>query len=1028
MSRAEVDLQISVRKACSTDEVPPKRKHVRACIVYTWDHKNSRAFWNAVKIQPLQGNEVLLFKALIMIHKVLQEGHPNTLKDGYRNRDFLFSLLTVFPMSSSFGLLINRYDKYLLQKLDFHRDHAGFNGMFEYEEYISLRHVNDPNEGYESILQLMDLQDSINDMQKHIFSTIHHSPNNLCKVSALVPFITESYGIYKFLISMLRAMYQQLGEEALSDLFERFYSQHLTLRDFYTDCQAIKFLTSLITIPRIPASPPDLRISDENLNQLTAPTPPAETRSELSLQPTLNVGISQTPPPVDTTHLQQTGMFNQQLAMQQQQQAQLEFQRQQQLEEQQRRQQVFEQQKLEQEQRMFQEQEALRQQQTQAHTLRVSELEQDLLMFKNQFDNDQALLAQYDSRVNTLESEMAALNETATQQIAGKDEQIKILEDQVNSWAKKYESLAKLYSQLRAEHLNLLAKFKKIQQKILSAQESVLKKEKLEKDLKAKNLELADLIRERDRARLDLDRVRATKDQEIESLETRIRDLGAQASELGQFNSLQLSNLQAQHQKELDRLNTELTEKSMQLTSLGDISSLKETLKNKDVDLEIMQESLDMALNELDLLKNAGGSQKQLLNLLDVILANNVRRIQDAKFEFSSTMQAGNINASPEYVLSICDVCADIATDFALAFNGYLAEASTTPDDSTYSSIVLAGSDLTSTISDLMLNAKGLCQNISSEDEEQLVNFVDEMLAGAEIFFLSLTSDTLDELEKEDDKIDFVIDCNITFQEVLQQIAALLETLRVSKHVDVFKKGNIEDVVDHEMSDAAKTVTEASDFLTQLMATIKNGPNVEVSELLLSCALAITKAVAELILNATHCQTEIVARNKGSSSRREFYKKNSRWTEGLISASKAVGAATNVLIKSADGVLKAENSLEQVIVACNEVAASTAQLVTASRVKSHSLSRALEKLELSSGNVNGACKALVSRVQQYINKDSGANEGPDLSKLTPYEGKTLEMEQQVQILKLENSLNQARKRLTEIRKHGYRDDDLDDEE
>ena len=57
---------------------------MRACIVYTWD-QNSRAFWNAVKIQPLQSNEVQLFKALIMIHKVLQ-GHPNTLKDGYRNR------------------------------------------------------------------------------------------------------------------------------------------------------------------------------------------------------------------------------------------------------------------------------------------------------------------------------------------------------------------------------------------------------------------------------------------------------------------------------------------------------------------------------------------------------------------------------------------------------------------------------------------------------------------------------------------------------------------------------------------------------------------------------------------------------------------------------------------------------------------------------------------------------------------------------------------------------------------------------
>lgn len=1028
MSRAEVDLQISVRKACSPYEVPPKRKHVRACIVYTWDHKNSRAFWDAVKIQPLQVSEVQLFKALIMIHKVLQEGHPNTLKDGFRNRDFLASLEFVFPQSSSYGLMINRYDKYLLQKLDFHREHLGFNGMFEYEEYISLRHVNDPNEGYEAILLLIDLQDSITDMQKLIFSKIDHSPSNMCKVSALVPFVSESYGIYKFLISMLRAMYKQLGDdEALSDLFERFRSQHYVLRDFYTDCQAIKFLTSLITIPRIPPSAPDLRISDDS-EQLSAPpitSPrPVEASSELSLEHTLNLEVPPTPPPTDLIYLQQSGMFNQQLQMQQQQQAQLEFQRQQQLEEQQRRQRIFEQQKLQQEEHMLREQEALRQQQTQAHTLRVSELEQDLLLFKNQFDNDQALLAQYDNRVKTLEAEMAALNETATQQIASKDEQLRILEEQVNNWAKKYESLAKLYSQLRAEHLNLLSKFKKIQQKILSAQESVLKKEKLEKEVKAKNLELADLIRERDRARLDLDRVRVTKDQEVEKLETQIRDLNAKATELSQYSSLQLT--QTQYRLELDRLNTELAEKSMQLTSLGDVTALKDSLKSKDVDMEIMQESLDMALNELAQYK-ADGTSTQLANLLDVILANNVRRIQDARFEFSSTMQAGNINALPEYVLSVSDVCSDIATDFALAFSEYLAEESSSRNDSTYSSIVLSGSDLSSTVCDLMLNGKGLRQNLSSDDKERLSTLVDEMLTAAETFFLSLTSDILDELDKEDDKMEFVIDCNIAFQEVLQQMSLFLETLRVAKHVDVFKKGNIEDVVDNEMNDAAQAVSQASDFLTLLMASVKLDPNVEVSELLLSCALAITQAVAQLIINATDCQTDIVSRNKGKLSRREFYKKNSRWTEGLISASKAVRSATNVLIQSADGVLKHENSLEQVIVACNEVAASTAQLVAASRVKSHSMSKTLEKLEQSSGSVNGACKALVSKVQQYIDKDSHEASGPDLSTLTSYEGKTLEMEQQVQILKLENSLNLARKRLTEIRKHGYKDDILDEE-
>ena len=35
MSRIDSDLQKALKKACSVEETAPKRKHVRACIVYT---------------------------------------------------------------------------------------------------------------------------------------------------------------------------------------------------------------------------------------------------------------------------------------------------------------------------------------------------------------------------------------------------------------------------------------------------------------------------------------------------------------------------------------------------------------------------------------------------------------------------------------------------------------------------------------------------------------------------------------------------------------------------------------------------------------------------------------------------------------------------------------------------------------------------------------------------------------------------------------------------------------------------------
>lgn len=60
---------------------------------------------------------------------------------------------------------------------------------------------------YEAIMDLMNLQDQIDSFQKLIFSHFQNGTNNECRISALVPLVQESYGIYKFITSMLRAMH-----------------------------------------------------------------------------------------------------------------------------------------------------------------------------------------------------------------------------------------------------------------------------------------------------------------------------------------------------------------------------------------------------------------------------------------------------------------------------------------------------------------------------------------------------------------------------------------------------------------------------------------------------------------------------------------------------------------------------------------------------------------------------------------------------------------------------------------------------
>ena len=56
-----------------------------------------------------------------------------------------------FTPSIGYGPLIRTYVQFLLAKLRFHRLRPEFNGLFEYEEYITLKKIDDPNEGYVSI-------------------------------------------------------------------------------------------------------------------------------------------------------------------------------------------------------------------------------------------------------------------------------------------------------------------------------------------------------------------------------------------------------------------------------------------------------------------------------------------------------------------------------------------------------------------------------------------------------------------------------------------------------------------------------------------------------------------------------------------------------------------------------------------------------------------------------------------------------------------------------------------------------------
>ncbi|EPQ66468.1 Bgt-2805 [Blumeria graminis f. sp. tritici] len=1041
-SKSEGELAINIRKATSVEESAPKRKHVRSCIVYTWDHKSSNAFWAAMKVQPILADEVQTFKALITVHKVLQEGHPSALREGMVNRNWIDSLNRGLNSDGirGYGPLIREYVNYLLAKVGFHSQHPDFNGTFEYEEYISLKGINDPNEGYETISNLMSLQDRIEQFQKLIFSHFRSGGNNECRISALVPLVQESYGIYKFITSMLRAMHTTTGDdEALEPLRVQYDAQHYRLVKFYYECSNLRYLTSLITVPSLPQEPPNLFSEDE-----LAPRLPQRPKHENEKKPTAS-------PTVRAGEPDEIGEF---WKMEQARQTK-EYEEKQRIFEETQAQQIYSQQQAalqaqreyEEQQRLLAEQqrrdqEALLSQQVQQQTQGLmAQLEQENLDARAQYARDQLMLQQYDQKIRALESELGQFQNNYSQHIRNREEQVRALQEQVNTWRTKYEALAKLYSQLRHEHLDLLQKFKSVQLKAASAQEAVDKREKLEREIKTKNLELADIIRDRDRILLEKDRISGGNREEIEKLKRELRMALDHSESIERSKEAEISSMLSKFNREVADLEEALRNKSRALDDIQKKydesgSDAERLLREKDDELDVYKQSLDdtlLKLNELEISTGATDQAmdgeidamlleniRKLNDVIDSVLQSGVQRVDDAIYELDSSMQAGNQNATPSYVLSQIEKASSSAMEFATSFNNFIADG----PNSNHTEIIYSINMFSSSVADVLSNAKGLTRLATDESS------VDNLIGGARQsalstlkFFRCLQSFRLEGMNDEQ-KTDTVINNNNDVLMNLQKLSKLVDTFAPNGGKLVTNKGDLSDLVDTELNKAADAIILATERLSKLKSKPIDGYStyeLRIHEHILDAAIAVTDAIGKLIKAATITQQEIVQAGRGTASKSNFYKRNNRWTEGLISAAKAVASSTNTLIEIADGVLSGRNIPEQLIVASNNVTASTAQLVAASRVKAGFMSKSQESLEQASKAVGTACRALVRQVQGIIKDRDQENEFIDYRQLGLHEFKVTEMEQQVEILQLENNLAAARQRLGEMRKVSYQE-------
>uniref|UniRef100_A0A8C8EVD9 Huntingtin-interacting protein 1-related protein n=1 Tax=Oncorhynchus tshawytscha TaxID=74940 RepID=A0A8C8EVD9_ONCTS len=248
--------------------------------------------------------------------------------------------------------------------------------------------------------------------------------------------------------------------------------------------------------------------------------------------------------------------------------------------------------------------------------------------------------------------------------------------------------------------------------------------------------------------------------------------------------------------------------------------------------------------------------------------------------------------------------------------------------------------------------------------------------------------------------------------------AALDGILKLRPRGLELQQGELGDLVEQEMAATSAAVESAAARIEIKMWSCRtNVSSIAPHRILASCT-DLMQAIKELVLSSKDLQRDIVDSGRGAASMKEFYVKNSRWTEGLISASKAVGWGATVMVDAADLVVQGKGKYEELMVCSHEIAASTAQLVAASKVKADKDNANLGRLKLASKGVTQATAGVVASTKsgksQIEEKDT-----MDFSSMTLTQIKRQEMDSQVSVLELETKLQKERERLGELRKKHY---------
>ncbi|XP_035478196.1 huntingtin-interacting protein 1 isoform X1 [Scophthalmus maximus] len=1012
---------VSINKAINTQEVAVKEKHARTCILGTHHEKGAHTFWAAVNRLPLSSNAVLCWKFCHVFHKLLRDGHPNVIKDSMRNKADLTDMSRMWGhLSEGYGKLCSIYLKLLITKMEFHIKNPRFPGNLQMSNrQLDEAGENDVNNFFQLTVEMFDYLECELNLFLGVFSSLDMSRSvsvtaaGQCRLAPLIQVILDSSHLYDYTVKLLFKLHSCLPADTLQGHRDRFQEQFKKLKSLFYRSSNLQYFKRLIQIPQLPENPPNfLRASALSEHISPVVVIPAESSSPESehmveTDDLVDTDIPSLPAAVETKFDDLFGTsaaidpfnFNSQNGM-----------------------------RKEDKDRLIEQ-----------LTREIQALKEELESFRLESGRLCQVLR---GRVSELEAELAEQSHLRLQAL-GESEFLKAelddlrrvredtekeqrslteIEKKAQANEQRYTKLKEKYTELVQSHADLLRKNAEVTRQVTVAQAAQDEVEDVRREMQEKVKAAHEAADRQEREQMEqfqqLQRELVSSRAELDSLKTSVASSQQASSEVLSTQLAALQSEKAELVQSLSKVDAELAAQGEELERVQ--SSLATERESGVKTAEALQnqlnekESREQAL-ESQLVAARWSSLQGAVEEAEKIIQDSLARIDDPA-HISCT-------SSADYLASRCQASLDCIDRLHSAGDAFIADntAGTAGPSGDrqgagdacrkrrgVSELLRVVTQCGHLVGDTIVQGSATSHMVPVEQADALSESV--KTCGAEALALLGRMKQQDGLAAADDG---------KLKAVLEAILATAEKLR-PRGLEL-QQGELGDLVEQEMAATSAAVESAAARIEEMLnksRAVDTGIKMEVNERILASCTELMRAIKELVLSSKHLQRDIVESGRGAASMKEFYAKNSRWTEGLISASKAVGWGATVMVDAADLVVQGKGKFEELMVCSHEIAASTAQLVAASKVKADKDSGNLHRLQQASRGVTQATAAVVASTKsgksQIEEKDT-----MDFSSMTLTQIKRQEMDAQVLVLELETRLQKERERLGELRKKHY---------